>query len=233
MTLPKPMETHDVQAGGILFRIRPPVMPDSRKVILLLHGWTGDEGSMWIFSSRLPADAWLIAPRGLFPSSIGGFSWYPETSHRWPILDQLLPAAEKLAAVLTTESFPEIHFAQPSRMEVRARPLSVVGFSQGAALAFTFGLFSPERVKAVAGLSGFLPEEFERHIESLPYEGIQVLLAHGKRDDIVPVAKARQAVELLIRAGAQVDYCEDEVGHKLSAACFRSLEVFFQDLSSA
>lgn len=231
MTVPSSGDFRQINAGGILFRVKPPSAAESNKVIVLLHGWTGDEGSMWIFSSRLPADAWMIAPRGLFPSTLGGYSWYPEMKHFWPAVEQLQPAAEKLAAVLSAENFPEIKFNPPSVIGVEKRPLSLVGFSQGAALAFTFALLYPQRVRAVAGLSGFLPDQFESFIDPLPYNGIPVLLAHGRRDELVPVEKARQAVESLTRAGAQVDYCEDDVGHKLSAACFRSLEVFFQDLS--
>jgi predicted esterase len=43
----------------------------------------------------------------------------------------------------------------------------------------------------------------------------------------VPIALGRRAVEILELAGASVTYCEDEVGHKLSASCFRGLEAFF------
>jgi phospholipase/carboxylesterase len=50
---------------------------------------------------------------------------------------------------------------------------------------------------------------------------------HGIRDELVPVSKARRAVELLEKAGAKVTYCEDDVGHKLSATCFRGMQEFF------
>jgi predicted esterase len=58
-------------------------------------------------------------------------------------------------------------------------------------------------------------------------------MAHGTLDELVPVVRARQAVALLQQAGAQVDYCEDNVGHKLSATCFRSMQVFFEDVIPA
>ena len=32
-----------------------------------------------------------------------------------------------------------------------------------------------------------------------------------------------------VRAGAQVTFCEDEVGHKVSASCLRALKDFFAD----
>jgi hypothetical protein len=36
-------------------------------------------------------------------------------------------------------------------------------------------------------------------------------------------------MELLEKAGASIIYCEDEVGHKLSANCLRTLEDYLAD----
>jgi phospholipase/carboxylesterase len=105
--------------------------------------------------------------------------------------------------------------------------MDLVGFSQGAALAFSLALLHPQRVRSVAALSGFLPRQAGALIESRPLDGLPVFLAHGSNDDIVPVVEARRAAEALNSAGAQVSYCEDAVGHKLSAACFRSLADFY------
>jgi predicted esterase len=55
-----------------------------------------------------------------------------------------------------------------------------------------------------------------------------VFVAHGTRDELVPIERGRHTVQTLEQAGAQVTYCEDDVGHKLSAACFRALEAFFK-----
>jgi predicted esterase len=45
----------------------------------------------------------------------------------------------------------------------------------------------------------------------------------------VPVGRARASVALLEQAGAQVTYCEDEVGHKVSIPCLHGLKKFFAD----
>jgi predicted esterase len=52
-------------------------------------------------------------------------------------------------------------------------------------------------------------------------------VAHGSLDEMVNIAYARQSVQLLEAAGAQVTFCEDEVGHKVSAGCLRGLQAFF------
>ena len=103
-----------------------------------------------------------------------------------------------------------------------------VGFSQGAALAYTFALLYPEGVSSLAGLSGFLPDGALTLAKGQPLKRKPIFLAHGTQDELVPVKRARQAVKLLEQAGAQVTYCEDDVGHKLSVSCFRGLESFFR-----
>ena len=59
--------------------------------------------------------------------------------------------------------------------------------------------------------------------------GKHFFVAHGTQDNLVPVERARESIELLEQAGAQVTFCEAEVGHKVSADCLRGLESFFSD----
>lgn len=206
------------QIDGWTVRIREPEGTGPYPVMALIHGWTGDETSMWIFANRLPKDQLLIAPRGLFEAPMGGYSWHPRQDGIWPSIEKLQPATEALLGLLTPENFPQGMFDS----------IRLAGFSQGAALVYTLGLNNPEKVISLAGLSGFLPEGAEGLAASRPLQEKPVFVAHGTQDDTVPVERARKSVAILESAGAQVTYCEDEVGHKLSANCFRGLESFFQ-----
>lgn len=185
-------------------------------VILLLHGWTGDENAMWVFSSRMPAGAMLLSPRGLYPSPLGGYGWHPYSTRVWPTIDDFRPAVEELLALSTSALFPQADFNR----------LHLAGFSQGAALAYTFALLKADRIASFAGLSGFLPDKADVLSFGNGLQGKPCFIAHGDQDDLVPVDRARKAVEFFQKAGAQVTYCEDEVGHRLSVNCFRGLEAF-------
>lgn len=187
-------------------------------VLLLLHGWTGDERVMWVFTRRISERYLMIAPRGIFPTSSGGFGWQSEISHEWPEVADFRISSEALLELLNLKNFPAADFSN----------ISGIGFSQGAALMFTFALLNPKGIKALAGLAGFLPEDGHQLVKKTPLSNKRIFIAHGRLDDRVPVEKARQAVEILTQAGAQVSYCEEDVGHKLSASCFRSMESFFE-----
>jgi len=207
------------QIGAWQLKQRRPIGAGPFPVIGMLHGWTGNEDSMWVFARRLPYNALLIAPRAPYPAPMGGYAWHKPRRSPWPDVEDFNPAIEELLALFTPDNFPAGDFSK----------LRLVGFSQGAAMTFALGLQNPERVQALAGLSGFLPEGSAELAVGQPLLDKPVFLAHGARDELVPVEKARLAAEILERAGATVEYCEHDVGHKLSAACFRSMEIFFQE----
>lgn len=191
-------------------------------VMLLLHGWTGDERVMWVFTRRFPARFLLLAPRGLWPTPHGGYSWR-EAQEGWPRLEEFQPAATALHALLTAPP--------PTLPPLESKRVHLLGFSQGAALAAAFTLLYPQRVASLSMLAGFLPQGAESRSDHLSLRGVPVFLAHGTRDPLVPIARARQAMALWQRLGAQVTFCTDEVGHKVSARCLQALETFVATLS--
>jgi phospholipase/carboxylesterase len=203
-----------------VFRVRIPDGDGQHPVMLLLHGWTGNENAMWVFTSRLPKDHILIAPRGIFTAPLGGYGWHEFKAKAWPWVDDLRPAIDSLIDLLSAENFPKADLEK----------ISLVGFSQGAALSYTYALLHPDRVSAVAGLSGFLPDGVMPLIREHPLEDMPIFVTHGNQDELVPIERARKSVDLLEEAGAQVTYCEDDVGHKLSADCFQGMQNFFASL---
>jgi phospholipase/carboxylesterase len=218
-----PPAPRDVSLDGWTLRIRTAGNVLRPPVYLLLHGWTGDESVMWVFANRLPANYLLIAPRGPYLAVLGGYSWQAETTRRLPELADLASTVDALDGLLTSlqnvPPFSEADFSQ----------VHLMGFSQGAALAYAYSLLRPERVRTIIGLAGFMPGKANEAVASRPLQDRPVFVAHGSQDAIVPVARARQSVELLERAGARVIYCEDDVGHKLGASCFRGMEAFVAD----
>ena len=190
-------------------------------VLLMLHGWTGDENSMWIFAPRLLKNALMIAPRGLYRTKGFGYGWHPEISKPWPWVNDFTPAVDRLIDEISGKNFPDADISE----------LHVIGFSQGAALAYSLSIMYPERVTSLVGLSGFLPDGASAWINPDRLTGLPVFIAHGTEDDLVPIERARNSVGLLQNAGADITYCEDSVGHKLSAKCFHGLEAFYKKIN--
>lgn len=210
------LQTEIIHIGDWVIRQRRPVGNEPFPTIIMLHGWTGDENVMWIYATRMPRSALLLAPRGIYPTPLGGHGWHPYKPKIWPMMDDFRASIDAFLDLLTTRNFPYVDFNR----------LHFAGFSQGAAMAYAFALENGDRLNSLVGLSGFLPDRAEHTISNKGLRDKPIFIAHGNQDFLVPVYRAREAVELFQRAGAQVTYCEDDIGHKLSANCFRGMEMF-------
>jgi phospholipase/carboxylesterase len=188
----------------------------------MLHGWTGDENSMWVFVRKFPADRWFLAPRGPHPAAEGGFSWRPfrPDSFGRPSLDNLRDSAEALVRLVD---------AYAAERRIEAVQFDVMGFSQGAALSNVLACLHPHRIHHAGILAGFMPSGMDEIIAQKPLAGKQIFVAHGTQDNLVPIDRARASMSLLEQAGADVTCCEAEVGHKVSADCLRALQSFFEN----
>lgn len=202
-------------------RIRESTHQASR-LLLLIHGHTGDENSMWVFARAMPDHYWMVAPRAPYSAELGGYSWRPPQTGNYDqlSLDMLESAAEALIRLVNEYS---------ASAKIDASVFDVMGFSQGAAVSSLLGFLYPKRIRKTALLAGFVPSGLEELVTQRPLEGKQFFVAHGTKDETVLIDRARASIALLEQAGAQVTYCEDQVGHKVSISCLRALQKFFVD----
>jgi phospholipase/carboxylesterase len=200
---------------GWIFRTRIPLTPASSRIVVLIHGWSGDENSMEIFSRSLPADTIQLFPRGPLALDEGGYGWVRARQETWPAMDVFSPVCSDL--------MQEIQL-RLSDLNRTPETLDLMGFSQGAAVSYALSFLFPSKIRRVAALAGFLPAgaSLEPGLSSQSY-----FIAHGARDETIPVAMARESVGMLQKAGASVQYCEGPSGHKLSANCYAELRDFF------
>ncbi len=217
--MPAPSSTQLIEFRDWTLRVRT-ASAEPARLLLLVHGWTGDEDSMWIFVRRFASRYWIVAPRAPHPTKPSGYSWRRPDSMPGapPTFEDLRPAAEQLIGLV--DSYGKETGIETSQFDV-------IGFSQGAALVNVLALIHPQRLGRLGILAGFMPAGAEELIVEPVLKGKPVFVAHGTQDERVNVAEARRSIQLLESAGAQVSYCEDEVGHKLSAGCLRALEAFF------
>lgn len=216
-----PNNTSLIEFKDWTLRIRESTEAPARP-LLLIHGLTGDENSMWVFARDLPKQYWMIAPRAPHNAEPFGYSWrtvHPETFGR-PSFEQLLPAAEALIRLVD-------EYQASAKLD--ASVIDVMGFSQGAAMSSVLAFLYPQRIRKVGILAGFVPSGVDEYIPNRPLDGKKIFVAHGTKDEMVPVDRARASMDILTRAGAEITYCEDEVGHKVSLNCIKALRKYYED----
>ena len=216
------IKTEIIEFNGWTVRVRPAVSERPR-LLVMLHGWTGDENSMWVFARNFSEDRhWIIAPRAPHAADPQGFSWRPHQPINFgrPSLEILLPSAEALIRLADEYS---------ASVGVEAGQFDVIGFSQGGAMVNVLGMLFPNRIRKMGVLAGFVPSGLETYVDKRALDGKRAFVAHGTLDELVPIDRARASMELMEKAGASIIYCEDEVGHKLSAKRLRALEEYLAD----
>jgi len=113
-------------------------------LLVMLHGYGTDETRMEQLFERMPPEFTCAALRG--PKVIGDH-------YGWFLLDYFL-----------THDFPDVVtaansvFAWIDSVKARHSSVSLLGFSQGMAMASTLLRLRPEAFRAVVGLSGFVLE---------------------------------------------------------------------------
>jgi phospholipase/carboxylesterase len=222
--VPTATETELIEIEGQTLRIRESKHPPQEsRLLLLIHGFTGDENSMWVFARDLPSDYWIVAPRAPYIAEPSGYSWRPAEISDLGLtgFERLRSVAEALIRLIDTY--------QASVGLDAAKPVDALGFSQGAAMCSLLAFLYPDRIRKLGILAGFVPASVEPLVEQRPLAGKQVFVAHGTQDEMVPIDRARSSIKILEQAGAQVTYCEDEVGHKLSLTCLQALRKFLAD----
>ena len=85
-----------------IVRVRNPDSSGPHPVLVMLHGWTGDEKVMWVFADRFPKEYMILSPRGLFDTPLGGYAWHPQKSKRWLEINDFLTAIDALRQLLLT-----------------------------------------------------------------------------------------------------------------------------------
>jgi len=215
------LDSREIAFEDWVLRIHPAELKPSR-VLLMLHGWTGDENSMWVFARGFPKNLWMIAPRGPYNASPSGYSWRVPHPGGWPSMETMRPAATMLADLVERFSIANA---------LGSEKIDVIGFSQGGAMASAFTLYYPQKVHRLGILAGFVPQQAETFInsDSRPLDGIHTFVTHGTQDEMVSIEYARRSIGILEQAGAVIDYCESDVGHKVSAECRAALEKFLSD----
>lgn len=208
--------------SGLTHAIYLPPEASSAPVIVMSHGWAGDESVMWIFRQTAPPEAAIVTPQAPLQLSEGGFAWF-----QYQDKEALIPTPETFAAALSRlqqflDSLPRLYPIDPDR-------LILMGFSQGAMMVNAFTLAHPERVRGVVSLAGAVPQVPEPSDSSVSLAGLPVFIAHGTRDETVPLSKAQETRDIYTRLGAEVTYKDYPAAHKMSSQGMKDLAAWLAE----
>jgi phospholipase/carboxylesterase len=184
--------------------------------LLLLHGRGADESDLLPLASELDGRLFTVTARAPLSFPWGGYLWYN--------LDRRgvgFPDAAELAGSLDLlrRFLAEIVEAYP----IDPQRLYVGGFSMGATMSASLALLEPERVAGAMVLSGYLPLHAGLPLRPRDAANHPIFLAHGTRDQVIPVSFGRETRDYLAQTPVDLTYREYPAGHEIGSGEFREL----------
>jgi phospholipase/carboxylesterase len=188
--------------------------------IVVLHGWGANHDDLGdlVPYFNLPEHQFLF-PNGIFDHE------YSDTGKMWYSFTGAGRTNERSTAQLATsrEVLSEWVQSLPDSTGIPLDRTWIAGFSQGGAMTLDIGLNLP--VAGLIVLSGYLHPDLIKPAHAAP----PVLIAHGRQDDVVPLAAARQSQETLTQWGVNVRYREFEMGHSIVPEVLQLVQQFVTD----
>lgn len=189
----------------------------SYPAIVCLHGRGADMRDLAGLAPAIDQAGYLyICPNAPVTISIGpgytGQAWYEPGGN---------PSAAAMEQALTTldgairETF--------SQYRVSPGQAILLGFSQGGAMTYHYGILRPEMFAGLVILSGALrnPETLRPHLPAA--RGQRIFIAHGTHDPVVPIDLSRNAMAFLEAQGYQPLYHEYPMGHEINLEVLNDL----------
>jgi phospholipase/carboxylesterase len=168
-----------------------------KQLVVLCHGLGADAFDLIDLApswAHACPDAIFASVHAPFPHDSGfGRQW-------WSVADRspaVMEAGVRAAA-------PYLHgFLDAELARLKLADYAIMGFSQGAMISLFTGLRQTAAPRAILAFSGALvgPESLRKEIKNRA----PVLLVHGEADEVVPVARSRDAEAALKAAGVPVE----------------------------
>ena len=182
-------------------------------LVILLHGYGSNEADLFGLAKDFPPEFMVILARAPYTLSLGQYAWFAlNYSSGAAVHDAVQAESSRLALKRFIDEVS-------NEFKVDTERVFLVGFSQGAIMSYSVGLTYPQLVRGIGALSGRLLEEIKPMINISRKAGeanIEVFLAHGVLDKVLPVERAREAKSYLVGLDVSLTYNEYEIPHTIS-----------------
>jgi predicted esterase len=189
----------------VYYSVHAPDQNGPHPALMVLHGFGQRADEFIKVFAALPSQGILVAaPQAphhfypQFPSREVGFSWLTRYERDQSVVD-FIGYMRQFVELLQNQ-----HAADMAQ-------LYVLGFSQGVSMAFRFWVHRAAPLRGVIACSSDLPPDVAARLDAAP--PVKILLFHGRHDQIMPLAKSREAATILQARSHAAELVEFDGGH--------------------
>jgi len=196
--------------------IRKSSLTENAPLLIMLHGYGSDENDLFSFASELPKELFIISAKAPYSMMPYGNAWYAinfdAEKGKWSDKEQAKKSVHMIAQFIDEAV---------THYPVNKKNVSLLGFSQGAILSYATALSSPEKVKNIIALSGYVNQDIlPENLNTLDYSNLDFYCSHGSVDQVIPVEWARQTAPFLKSLNIKHSYSEFPIGHGVAPQNF-------------
>ncbi len=180
-------------------------------LLILLHGYGSNENDLFSLGSQIPDNLIVVSVRGPYQLAENSYRWYDVKTVNGKIVINI--DEEERSRKMLLQLMAEI----TEKYNVDSQNIIVAGFSQGANMVSAISLTEPQKIAGFGVFSGRFVDELKPYISSSDsLKSLKCFLAHGNKDNRLPIIYARENQQMLQSLGITVTFSEDAVAHSIS-----------------
>jgi phospholipase/carboxylesterase len=198
---------------SLVYKVNPPSKTSGRTpIIIMLHGYGSNEEDLFDIAKSFDARFLTFSVRAPFAAEGQGYCWYkldflPQKQFRHDY-KQAKESRAKLLSFISNAC---------KAYKADSTQVFVLGYSQGAIMAYDIALNNPAKIKGVLALSGFIMEETKKNkVDALKVSNIRFFIAHGTADNVVDFKQGEEAAKYLQSKKNNVTFKSYEMPHAVT-----------------
>ncbi len=190
-------------------------------LLIMLHGRGADEKDLLMLGPILNDNFFTISIRASKKYRYGGFAWFE-------LSDDLMNNENELSESLN--SLNETIDSIINNFIFDHKKIFLLGFSQGAMMAYAVGLTRPEIFTGIIAQSGYVINQKIFNYKWNESSKINFLHTHGELDMVVPFSKATETKNLFEKNKTPLEFKSYRMGHEISEECLRDVQIWINNL---
>ena len=194
-----------------------PLEKKNGKILIMLHGYGSNYNDLISLSDFFGDDYLYISIQANLSLDINSYCWWSlhfDKDHTLKSdFDQAKYSVKNLNKFIQKEIITKYNFNNKN--------IVLLGFSQGAMLAYALSLNFYDIYKKVVGLSGKIQEEIIKPASNDKYKDHKFYCSHGIFDQTIPITYARKASDWFEKNKINHQFHEFDSQHNL---CMENIE---------
>lgn len=182
------------QDVGFKYLVNEPAIKEKRPpVLLILHGYGANEEDLFELSRGFDGRFKTFCLRAPQTLQEGSYAWYTLERNNQSGFKYDYKQVKEIRQRL-------LNFIKYTcrEQQLDSNRVFILGFSQGAMLAFDMAISDPSRINGIVALSGkLLPESRPLKPNVAAFKNLRVFIAHGDQDLMIPHTEAEKAEQYL------------------------------------